>query len=361
MNDFERLIASSLEEIEKEALDDGERLEVRVVERAIRKRRIRTVFAGAAAVAALGVVVTLTVGSVADRMHRSLPVTGERVVVPITRLASDADVTATEGTVWYSDPEGGRIVQLDGTGRELASVEMDGTPGDIEVAFGRMWIADPASARIVQVDLTDGSQTGLPISLGLTPAPIELSADGAALWAVLGRSLLRIDPDTGAVDKISVAENLIDVAGRGDTVWILRGDGTVTDIDRATLQTGIPEIKVPHARRGDITFGAESLWYGNRRSHRILRIDPTDRSITASLHLPGTYRRIAVQPDIAWALSIDGWGKAWATPIEPVSGRKAGRSIRLPFEPKNLAIAAERVWVTSGHGVPFSFGRIPTD
>lgn len=344
MNELERLIASSLEEIER-TTGDSPRPDRVLIERALHKRRRRRF---SICFAMTGALVALAAFALSfDRVTPSHDLPVVQRVVPIQPITSAApDITAVDGTVWVSDPHHGRIVHLGGRGNEIGSLDLIGEPTDIEVAFGAMWIADPASGRLLRVDLSTGEQTGLPITLSATPGPIEVSADDQALWVVLeGRSVQRIDPNTGAVRRVAVSGRPIDVAARGGTVWILQDDGSIVSVDRTTLEVGARVIHVSPGTEGDITYGAEHLWFGDRTKHKVVRIDPTGTSERRVIHLAGLYRRIAVQPDVAWAISADAPGGGQATPISPYDASVTGRSVPLAEEPLNVAISATKVWV----------------
>jgi len=138
-----------------------------------------------------------------------------------------AIVTEGEGA-WIAigaDPEdGGRVVNLDAAGEEVADVEVGERASAMAILAGNLWVA--TDRGVVSVALDSNEVTGDPIDIGAEPESI--AAEAGNLWVTAeGPDVTRIDPvERGIIERLAVLEqmgespDLGDVAARSGQVWV---------------------------------------------------------------------------------------------------------------------------------------------
>ena len=278
------------------------------------------------------------------------------------------------------------LVADDGNPR-TGTLTIDPGPPLIAATSDDLWVADEGDGGASRYDPSTGE---LDLSLDATasrPTAVGATDDGL-FWLVTGSELVAVDKDadeeqvvdsfgfgqTEAMDAVSGTN----CAGRalGGHVWLLdtgatRGSPTLDCFTAASVdgpgqdaQTSINLGGTGGTDAGltDLAATESDLWVTTTNldgsgDGGVLRVDPEAGEVVASIVLeiaPGstlTFKPVAVDA-----------GEAGVWAVEPQSGlieinasdNSVGRTVELsmaPFEPADVAVAGETVWVTVESGV----------
>ena len=323
---------------------------------AFRARRIAAVAIGAAAIIALVV-------QIADRARE------ERVTTPpVSRLegfyASGAVVA--DGSLWVAQYDLPTLLRIDlGTGRVRARVDVGGSPGGLIAAAGALWIHDWERGRLVKVDANTNR-----VVKTLTTGPIDTDFAfavgavwtidaGGAVWMIDAHgTLLRVDPDTVTVTKrVSLGAAAlapgsgVTLAGAGDVLWILAGNGRITEVDARTGnvlgRARGPAKSLASTRRADAD--TSGLWISSRRA--VVHIDARTRRATR-YPVAGDPGALAIVDGRVWVTTLHDTGTS-VTVLD--SDGRIVDTTPLPAESQ----AAQNV-VPSPGGAWITFGKTDT-
>ncbi|WP_029430359.1 hypothetical protein [Blastococcus sp. URHD0036] len=227
-------------------------------------------------------------------------------------------------------------------------------PDDAVVALPSPdWLA--ADGEAVWVRLDGGQALRLDPRTGQTRATAKLERGrdvdlcqgiGAGLgyaWSCSGTDVVRIDPDTGAVDatfpvgKTYSQGHLVTAAG---LLWVLTGNGsTLLGLDPAT--GAVTSTVALGARGSDLAAGPAGLWAVSAPDGAALRIDPATAAVDLRVGgLDGP--AVAAVTDQVWVS-----GGSTTSRIDPVSGQV---EVTAPFgsgADGGLAAGDGVVWVRS--------------
>ncbi len=155
----------------------------------------------------------------------------------------------------------------------LAKISVGGQPCGVVATEGSVWVTDAERGRLLLIQ-GDRYVRDFPID----PAPCELTFGYGSLWvATQSGKLDRVDPTTGKVlARITVGEASYEPLVAFGAVWVTNRNGnSVSQVDPATNKV-VRTIKTPFVNAGGVVDAAGSLWVGNDASGdtEILRIDP---------------------------------------------------------------------------------------
>jgi streptogramin lyase len=286
---------------------------------------------------------------------------------------------------------GAELVRLDpATGDRADSIDL-GDPtriGHLAIGNGRVWLA---ACGLVQIDIDQAEivqSNDDPAACG----PIAYGA--AAVWRVLGRELIKLDPSTGEqasarlpgrVDADVVTEG-VDLAAAPEGVFVANpSDGTVTRFGPGLNM--IRRVRLPMAGRGywiramAIATGPGALWVSDEHARSLYGLDPRSLALERRLRLPDRPRDIVIAGEAVWVatdrgrlVSVDsrsgetirsvdlgsgslshvaaGGGAIWATSYEDdavfrVSARDP-QPRELDFhQPAGIAVNDRQVWLSA--------------
>ena len=164
--------------------------------------------------------------------------------------------------VWVAASASHELARLDGTGSDLATTELHGTPTAIAVVPANLsaWVTD-AGGAITHV-AADGSVLGQPTQVN--PAATAIWWGDGSAWATNGTTdgLIRITPSSGSTTAFNVGPDPLAVTvDRG--VWTAHADGHVTRFNPNRLRVNAdlavaPELDAIAARDGGIWVWAIS-------------------------------------------------------------------------------------------------------
>jgi streptogramin lyase len=158
-------------------------------------------------------------------------------------------------------------------------------------------------------------------------------------------TLLRIDPASGRVvarvsaPDITFGSNL--AAGAG-ALW------ATSDFGGPATRIGLDGRVTPLASRADggVAAGEGAVWLGGRDG-TVVRIDPANGKVTATVRAGGDNRALAAGAGGVW---IGDAAAMTLTRVDPASRRPTGM-LGLAEAPKAITVAAGSVWVTTDHAV----------
>ncbi|MEW5989833.1 MAG: hypothetical protein AB1736_00615 [Chloroflexota bacterium] len=233
--------------------------------------------------------------------------------------------------------------------RIARSVPLARSPTALGGAFGSLWLTDDAG-QLLRLDPAS-AEVLASVDLGvLGCGSIREAAD--SLWlsgcpdgdAVDSRITLIVDPD-----RTTVVSRLADGGGDGVGASAMRGlvwfvsdvaAGVLSGVDVNT-RAKVAEVKVGFGAR-HVTAGFGSLWVAPIGRNEVLRIDPVDGRVIATVALSGDPSVLLTTADGIWVAEPHQWllGR-----VDPATDRVV---IELEAAPGvDQLVAAENGWIWS--------------
>ncbi len=321
--------------------------------------------------------------------HRPTPTAFARAVATVRTGVSPVAVAIGDGAVWVANNGAGTVTRIDPRTRRAVGrpIRVGAGPVALTAAPSGVWVA-LASGFVVRIDPGTGRRAGQPVAVS---DPAGIAADGDRIW-VTSRAedqLVRIDARSARISgrPIAVGSAPTDVAVGEGAVWTANsGDGTVTRVDPATGQPGIPIRVAKHheLNPGDgggpvsqpggevlaLAVGEGGVWVAKTDSRLtasvdVVRIDPQTSKVTGD--------PIRVTGAIPMHLAAGGGG-VWITDvgsirpgaparepsllrIDPGTLQLSGRPIRVGGQPAGVAVG-RGLWVANaGDNTVSEIGR----
>jgi streptogramin lyase len=259
----------------------------------------------------------------------------------------------TSGASFNCAGAGAELVRLDpGSGDRAGSIEI-GDPariGHLAIGGGNVWLA---ACGLVQVDIDQAEI----VQSNHDPAACGPIAYGAeAVWRVLGRELVKLDPATGEqasarlpgrVNGDVVAEG-VDLAAGPEGVFVANpSDGSVTRFDPGL--SVIRRVRLPLAGRGywvramAVSTRPGELWVSDEHARSLYSLDPRSLALKRRVRLPDRPRDIAIAGEAVWVAT----NRGRLVSIDPRSSETI-RSIDLGGGSlSHVAAGGGAIWVTS--------------
>jgi PAS domain-containing protein len=238
--------------------------------------------------------------------------------------ASPAGIVAGAGAIWAHDWERGRLLKLDPRGsRVVATVDVGTTNSDVAFAAGAVWSVDERGS-LVRVD-PDSAEVTRRVPLGA----------GAALPT---------DPPSGAV-----------LAAAGDVLWVVSGDGHVTQVDARTGdivgRARGPALPLEKSRRA--VADESGLWISSPVRRDLVHIDARTRRVT-HFPVPGDPGPIASVDGRVWVGTLHDSGALTRVTVLERDGRVA-ETVPVPNLVGNIVPArGGGAWTTFGENETLS-------
>jgi streptogramin lyase len=347
-----------LTELREELLDGLERYE-----RAPRWRRPpatagrRWVHPAARRIAAVAAAAAIAVAvQVADRV----PDLEQGTTPPVSRLEGfhAMGLVAAHDSLWVSQYDVSRLLRLDlQTGKVRARIDVGGSPGGVIAAAGALWVHDWQRGRILKVDPRT-NRVVKALTVGSDNSDVAFAA--GAVWTIDGPgSLERIDPDTATVARhvsLGAAAPLpsdpprgASLAAAGDTLWVIAGDGRVSEVDARTGdiigRARGPALSLEKSRR----TGADGsgLWISPSARREIVHVDARTRRLTR-LPVPGDPGPLAIVDGRIWVGTLHDTGSLTRVTVLEPDGRIVA-TIPVPQRAVNIVPSPDKAaWVTFG-------------
>ncbi|HEU6444391.1 MAG TPA: hypothetical protein VFL61_04965 [Gaiellaceae bacterium] len=195
-----------------------------------------------------------------------------------------AYVWTAAGSVWAADDVASALVRYDPAGRRvLATIPTGNGTSALHEEAGRIWILNHRDGTLQRIDPAANTITTLARLPG--DAPERIAYAEGSLWVTgRGTDLLRVDPDTGAVQAtFEIGAGGIDVRAAAHSIWVAvptdeedrRGNPILDRLLRVDpLTNAVIETIRPTARvvvNGTASTGS-ALWIADTAGGRLYRI-----------------------------------------------------------------------------------------
>lgn len=283
----------------------------------------------------------------------------------VTRVAVGPGATGIavgRAGVWVITRNDSSLRRLDpSTGRLLGRpTRLPGVPQAIALGDGLVWILE-ADGHVVSVNPRDRATRTLPGRA--IPGAAGLAVGGGAVWVSESAAgvVRRIEARNGRATAIRVGRRPTDLVLADGALWVADTDaGTVSRIDPDTRRTAGTAIRVARHQTFALTGGQGAIWAAGTDDLRadtitVTAIEPKDGRPRGqhSRVSAGIPIRLAAGAGFVW--STDVGNQVPGTPkrapgvqrIDPGSGDRVGRPIRVGPEPAAIAVGAGAAWVAS--------------
>jgi len=324
----------------------------------------------AAAVAAVAISLARSGGGrIASVVHGNSvaaidPSTGN-VVAEIPVGQTPTAIAAGRGTVWVLNADDQTISRIDSATKAVRSFGIGATPTDLAAGAGDPWIVNGGALARAQFAGTTGvALTRLDANTGAVVAKVPLPRAAAAasnvvenhvavavgsVWAIAPDfSLVRVDPDSNAVEAVVPGIAAVAVAAAHREVWALTDQVVLARID--IRHNGVSaRVKVPATGLTDVALGAGSVWATDPYQGTLWRIDPGAHVVERTIDVGAGSDSVAYGSRAIWVTnSLEGTLRQ----IDPMTNRVV-RVIPLGSTPRAVAVGNGLVWVAvAGDSVP---------
>jgi len=267
-------------------------------------------------------------------------------------------LVAADGALWVTQYDTAALLRIDlQTGRIRTRTDVGGSPGAVIAVGGAVWVHDWEQGRLLKVE-ANTNRVVRSLAVGTTNGDLALAA--GSVWAIdRGGTLLRVDPDTAAVtDRLSLgaaAPRSTDhstgpaLAAAGDTLWVVAGDGPVTEIDAGTGRilgaARGPGLPLETSRRTGADAGG--LWISSPARREVVHIDARTRRVSR-FPVHGDPGPLAIVDGRIWVGTLHDTGSVTRVTVLATNGRRVG-SMPVPGQAVNIVPApGGGAWVAFG-------------
>jgi streptogramin lyase len=214
---------------------------------------------------------------------------------------SPCGVVFVDGSVWVGSVSGEVVDQIDPeTGKTLTTIPVGGQVYDVQAGFGSVWVDNRDGGQVLRIDPATAKVVAR-IPAGKVLYGLELTDD--AVWATsqLDNTIIRIDPKTNK--RVAVItdphDNPFTFAETAGALWVSHADGAFAELDTKTNRF-LGAVHTTPRSVGDSDAAGGSVWYPDRITGKLLRIDPRTAKVTAKVELEPGY-----------AVAQEGFGDLW--------------------------------------------------
>ena len=246
-------------------------------------------------------------------------------------------------------------------GTLLATISIQ-SARDVTAGFGSIWVSTGQGSSVVRIDPTTYFVTAV-ITLPDPAAILAVGEDSIWVTSAPGNRVTRIDPATDrVVGSLSSGEHgALGITVFDGYVWVANhnGDptGSVAKIDPVKMQVVdlIPLGDEPDAGPTWIAAGAGSIWVGVQNINAVVRINPSNDTVVATIPDKGVCREIVADNRAVWVAGGCDPGPG-VTRIDPATNAVTEVSNASGNSPA-IALGGDSVW----YGTTDNFlGRINT-
>jgi len=198
------------------------------------------------------------------------------------------------------------VPALPAGGTLLATISIQ-SARDVTAGFGSIWVSTGQGSSVVRIDPTTYFVTAV-ITLPDPAAILAVGEDSIWVTSAPGNRVTRIDPATDrVVGSLSSGEHgALGITVFDGYVWVANhnGDptGSVAKIDPVKMQVVdlIPLGDEPDAGPTWIAAGAGSIWVGVQNINAVVRINPSNDTVVATIPDKGVCREIVADNRAVW-------------------------------------------------------------
>ncbi len=344
-----------------------------------RRRRLWPVLAvGAVAAAAAGAFAIWgdrdgpPAATAAEDRVLAIDVESHEVVAAHAVGRTPTSVAADAAAVWVLNADDATITRVDLGKGGSETFGAGGVPTDLAAGAGAVWIANgrrqeaqfvgAVADQVSRVDPQTHALTvtsALPRRRSLTSNVVlgHLAVTPDAIWAIgPDYRVIGLDPATAQITT-EIDDVLATAIAAGDAgVWAIEADGGLARIDAAAGATR-PRVRLPGAQPDSIAVGGGAIWATDPVTGYLWRIDPAagPAGVRSTMVAPGIGAVVADARSVWVANPLDGT----ISQVDPASGARVG-AISPGGMPRRLALAGDRLWVTSQAAPPVSASGLPT-
>ena len=298
---------------------------------------------------------------------------GSRAVVAAHAVGrTPTSVAADDRAVWVLNADDATITRVDLGEGGSETFGAGGVPTDLAAGAGAVWVANgrrqeaqfvgAVADQVSRVDPVTRALTvtsALPRRRGLTSNVVlgHLAVTPDTVWAIgPDFRVIALDPATAQITA-EIEDVLATAIAAGDAgVWAIEADGGLARIDAAAGSTR-PRVRLPGAQPDSIAVGGGAIWATDPVTGYLWRIDPAGgaAALRSTMLAPGA-RAVVADGRAVWVANpLDGT----ISQVDPTSGARIGE-VRPGGMPRRLALAGDRLWVTSQAVPPVSASGLPT-
>lgn len=208
---------------------------------------------------------------------------------------------------------------------------------------GAVWVADHRGDSIYRIDPASNTVVAHVVVAQGGEQPARMVYGNGTIFAVnySGNTVSLIDPAHNTLTSTIHAplENCCDPAYGAGSLWLLEFSGGSADLVRLD-PSGQILMTMPVSNGDGLTFGAGSVWGSS--GGQVFRLDPTTGKIVA--HIPTDAVPVTFGAGSVWGLSADG---RKLIRIDPTAN-SVSATIRLPAAGSSLTAKDSAVWVAEG-------------
>lgn len=200
-----------------------------------------------------------------------------------------SDLAVTSDALWACDFEKGVLLRLDPVSlATTASVKTGGHPERLFAGFGAIWVSDRQQGTVQCINLASLKPDGKP--LHDLKQPLTMLQAGEVMWILdqETRRVMSFDPRTRKLTGRAIPAD----AGAGamvfaeGSIWVLCGTpGKIMRLDPVdlTIPASIPlGFNLNTAKPTLMTFGSGTLWVGDLNTGRLFRIDTSANQVSST-------------------------------------------------------------------------------
>jgi streptogramin lyase len=214
------------------------------------------------------------------------------------------------------------------------------------IAAGEEGIWAPDGANIARIDPNTGAINS--ISIRFASIVYDISVGQGAVWVADDtQSVARIDPATDRLDdEVPVKSSL---PGFSSHVLAIPGSVWVSDVGGylARIDPGRDKAGQPAHIAGSIdalAYGEGALWVMDKLDGLILKLDPITGKEIDRFHERGQLDAFSVAFGSIWVVDSNG---GTVTQLDPDTGHQIGSVIAVGKRPTSIAAGFGAVWVTN--------------
>ena len=309
---------------------------------------------GPLVVAVMLIALVAGVASLALRDRRPAPGAGEgiRVVDQRAVVGEGGTMVAGFGAGWIADATTGEVIRLRASDRRIdGHVELSDTRR-LAVGFGSLWALVRDGTLVRRIDPETGA-VGRPIALPTGDRALVVVPGRGAMWAVSQTQLVRIDPDTGRVERVRRLDRdgflASGFASDAAHLYVQRADGVVLALDAATgarVATLRPRVA------GEVLAAAGGTLYFATEAGGVAAVDGATGRTRWQRDLKATWiGEILPSGRDLWVQSTGSTGSHdLLRRVDATTGRLTGSLELETFGVTGMALVGGRVWLVTPRG-----------